>query len=315
MHKYKYIIYGVIAVLLTFCIPIALNGFSNAEKQQTYNIPDKPVDFDKIFGVAEQEKEVDLSYEGFSILSTQNEELSFNEFGKSNSTEFNFGNDLNNDILNNLPTQEQLSNLLTFGEKNEEKSEPIENAKSKVTISGVYSDKQKENETVAKTEETSKNTKSENSNQKKQETKKEVKKEETKTETTKKVEIKQGTPVNANDSELDMLAKIIWAEARGEPYEGKLAVGAVVLNRVKSPKFPNTIKDVIYAPNQFSPVSSGQFAKAKPGEEEYRAAREALEGKDPTNEALYFYAPNLTANRWHETLTHTVTIGNHKFFK
>ena len=121
--------------------------------------------------------------------------------------------------------------------------------------------------------------------------------------------------MSATENELDMLAKIIYAEARGESYDGKVAVGAVVLNRVKSGKYPNNIKDVIFARNQFSPVSDGSYYSARPGESEYQAARDALNGVDPTNGALTFYAHNSIYSRYHESLTHTATIGNHKFFK
>lgn len=123
------------------------------------------------------------------------------------------------------------------------------------------------------------------------------------------------TPVSATDSELDMLAKIIYAEARGECYDGKVAVGAVVLNRVKSSKYPNTIKQVIFAPRQFSPINDGSYYSAKPTEQEYNAAKDALSGIDPTYGALTFYAYKYTSSKYHESMTHTATIGNHKFFK
>ena len=121
--------------------------------------------------------------------------------------------------------------------------------------------------------------------------------------------------MSATDNELDMLAKIIYAEARGESYDGKVAVGAVVLNRVRSTKYPNNIRDVIFARNQFSPVSDGSYYSARPGESEYQAARDALNGVDPTNGALTFYAHKSIYSRYHESLIHTATIGNHKFFK
>ena len=119
----------------------------------------------------------------------------------------------------------------------------------------------------------------------------------------------------ATDSELDMLAKIIFAEARGESYDGKVAVGAVILNRVRSSRYPNTIKQVIFAPGQFSPIRDGSYAAARPTEAEYKAANDALAGVDPTHGALTFYAYKYTKSSYHESLTHTATIGNHKFFK
>ena len=121
--------------------------------------------------------------------------------------------------------------------------------------------------------------------------------------------------VSVSDNELEMLAKIIYAEARGECYDGKVAVGAVVLNRVKSSKYPNNIRDVIFARNQFSPVLDGSYYSARPGDSEYQAAKDALNGVDPTNGALTFYAHESIYSRYHESLNHTATIGNHKFFK
>ena len=120
---------------------------------------------------------------------------------------------------------------------------------------------------------------------------------------------------SASESELDMLAKIIYAEARGENYNGKVAVGAVIMNRIKSSKYPNTIREVIFAPKQFSPVSNGTYYSAKPGEAEYQAAKDALNGVDPTNGALTFYAYTYTYSAYHESMHHTATIGNHKFFR
>ncbi|MBA2133000.1 cell wall hydrolase [Hydrogenispora sp. UU3] len=120
------------------------------------------------------------------------------------------------------------------------------------------------------------------------------------------------------DEDLYLLAKLIRAEAEGEPYEGQVAVGAVVLNRVKSPQFPNTIYDVIYQPGQFSCLP--KLATIQPNEESLRAARDALAGKDPSRGALYYYNPKLASpagKRFFRTanLTPTVVIGNHHFFK
>ena len=121
--------------------------------------------------------------------------------------------------------------------------------------------------------------------------------------------------MSVSDNDLDILAKIIYAEAHGESYQGKVAVGAVVLNRVRSSRYPNTIKNVVFARNQFTPVSNGSYYSARPGTEEYNAAKEALSGVDPTNGALTFYAYKYSKSAYHESLTHTVTIGGHKFFK
>lgn len=123
------------------------------------------------------------------------------------------------------------------------------------------------------------------------------------------------TYVPHTDEEFDMLAKIIWAEARGESYEGKVAVGAVILNRLHANKFGKDIHSIIHAPKQFEPVANGVFAKATPSEQEYMAAVEAFNGVDPTNGATYFYAPTGTTSRWHESLVFTKAIGTHRFFK
>ncbi|NLM37136.1 MAG: hypothetical protein GX202_03300 [Firmicutes bacterium] len=120
------------------------------------------------------------------------------------------------------------------------------------------------------------------------------------------------------DEDLYLLAKLIRAEAEGEPYAGQVAVGAVVMNRVKSPKFPNTIYDVIYQPGQFSCLP--KLATIEPNAESLRAARAALAGEDPSRGALFYYNPKLASaegKRFFRTanLTRTVVIGNHHFFK
>lgn len=114
----------------------------------------------------------------------------------------------------------------------------------------------------------------------------------------------------------DLLARLINGEARGEPYQGQVAVGAVVMNRVKSPKFPNTISGVIYQKGQFSCITDGQFNKAiDKNSTVYKAAKEALNGADPTNGALYFYNPKTTKSKWLFTLKTVATIGSHRFAK
>lgn len=118
-----------------------------------------------------------------------------------------------------------------------------------------------------------------------------------------------------NSEDLELLARLIHGEARGEPYEGQVAVGAVVLNRVKSPGFPNTIREVIFQKNQFSAVSDGQFY-LEPNETAYRAARDALSGRDPSLGALFFYNPKTAKTLyWLSTRETTVVIGNHIFTK
>lgn len=117
--------------------------------------------------------------------------------------------------------------------------------------------------------------------------------------------------VTSQDEEL--LARLVHAEARGESLEGQIAVAAVVVNRVKSPKFPNTIHDVIYEPGQFTPVERNDLP-AKADESSREAARRALQGEDPTGGALFFYNPKTTKNRafW-ETRPVIKQIGNHNF--
>ncbi len=120
-----------------------------------------------------------------------------------------------------------------------------------------------------------------------------------------------------DNDEVMLLARLISAEARGEPYRGQVAVGAVVMNRVKSREFPNSIYEVIYQQNQFTPVRDGSI-NASPVPSSVEAAKEALSWVDPTNNALYFYNPKIVSPeglRFMSTLTETVTIGNHVFLR
>lgn len=115
---------------------------------------------------------------------------------------------------------------------------------------------------------------------------------------------------------VDLLARLINGEARGEPYKGQVAVGAVVMNRVKSSEFPDTISGVIYQKGQFSCVTDGQFNK--PIDENstvYKAAQEALNGSDPTNGCIFFYNPKTSKSKWLYTRTTVITIGSHRFAK
>ena len=111
-----------------------------------------------------------------------------------------------------------------------------------------------------------------------------------------------------------LLAKIIYAEARGESYTGQVAIGAVVLNRVKSSKFPNTISGVIYQPYAFTAVSDGQI-NMEPNTTAYKAAKDALNGWDPTYGSLYYFNPKTATSSWIWSRQQTVTIGNHIFCK
>lgn len=117
------------------------------------------------------------------------------------------------------------------------------------------------------------------------------------------------------DSDIELLARAIYGEARGEPFIGQVAVGAVVINRVISSYFPNTFKRVIYQKNQFSAVADGQI-NLRPNTTAYRAAREALRGTDPTMGAMYYYNPKTAKHQWwFEKRRMMVTIGDHVFTK
>ena len=109
-----------------------------------------------------------------------------------------------------------------------------------------------------------------------------------------------------------LLAKCIHAEARGEPYMGQVAVGAVVLNRVKSSSFPNTISGVIYQPYAFTAVIDGQM-NLEPNDTAYNAARDAMNGWDPTNGCIYYYNPATATSSWIWSRKVMITIGKHNF--
>ena len=112
--------------------------------------------------------------------------------------------------------------------------------------------------------------------------------------------------------DVDLLARLISAEARGEPYVGQVAVGAVVLNRVDHPSFPNTISGVIYQPGAFSCLYDGQFDQPV-AESAYRAARDALNGYDPSYGAIYYFNPVTATSKWIWSRPLIVQIGSHRF--
>ncbi len=118
--------------------------------------------------------------------------------------------------------------------------------------------------------------------------------------------------VYQTSSDLYTLAKCVYAEARGEPYEGQVAVAAVILNRVKSPEFPNTIAGVVYQPWAFTAVHDGQI-NLEPNQTAYNAARDAMNGWDPTYGCLYYYNAATATSKWIFSRTTIVTIGKHKF--
>lgn len=118
------------------------------------------------------------------------------------------------------------------------------------------------------------------------------------------------------EEDLSLMAKIVYAESKGEPYEGKVAVASVILNRVLSPGFPDNIKDVIFQPNAFSCVVNGEI-NVTPNEECFNAVYDAIKGNDPTNEALFFYNPSIATCSWMKEIekTDSKSIGQHLFFK
>ena len=117
-----------------------------------------------------------------------------------------------------------------------------------------------------------------------------------------------------NQSNLNLLARAIYGEARGEPYEGMVAVAAVILNRVRSSNFPSSVAGVIYQPGAFTAVDDGQI-NLKPNQTAYRAAQDALNGWDPSGGALYYFNPNTATNKWIWSRPLTVVIGKHRFCK
>ena len=117
-----------------------------------------------------------------------------------------------------------------------------------------------------------------------------------------------------NSSNVNLLARAIYGEARGEPYTGQVAVGAVILNRVKSSKFPNTIAGVIYQSGAFDAVSDGQI-NLNPDSTSKKAAQDALNGWDPSYGAIYYFNPSTATNKWIWSRPLTVTIGKHRFCK
>ena len=123
-----------------------------------------------------------------------------------------------------------------------------------------------------------------------------------------------GGSTNSNSSNVNLLARLIYGEARGESYTGQVAVGAVVLNRVKSSSFPNTISGVIYQAGAFDAVSDGQI-NLTPDSTAKKAAQDALNGWDPSYGAIYYFNPSTATNKWIWSRPMTVTIGKHRFCK
>lgn len=117
-------------------------------------------------------------------------------------------------------------------------------------------------------------------------------------------------------SDVQLMARAINGEARGESYEGQVAVGAVILNRVKHSSFPNTIAGVIYQPGAFTAVSDGQInVPISKGSTVYKAAQDALNGWDPTNGCIYYFNPDTATSAWIWSRQIVKTIGKHHFCK
>ena len=115
-----------------------------------------------------------------------------------------------------------------------------------------------------------------------------------------------------SSSDIDLIAKIVSAESRGEPYSGQVAVAAVILNRVEHPSFPNTLAGVIYQPGAFSCLYDGGV-NAAVAESAYRATRDAINGSDPSGGAIYYYNPEKSTNKWIFSRPVITVIGSHRF--
>ncbi len=119
-------------------------------------------------------------------------------------------------------------------------------------------------------------------------------------------------PSAAQNAEVELLARVISAEARGEPYSGQVAVGAVILNRVEHPSFPSTISGVVYQPGAFTCMVDGQFDEPV-ADSARRAAQDALNGADPSGGAIYYFNPSTATSSWIWSRPLITTIGNHRF--
>lgn len=119
---------------------------------------------------------------------------------------------------------------------------------------------------------------------------------------------------SVNSSDLNLLSRLVYGEARGEPYTGQVAVAAVVLNRVRNSSFPNTVAGVIYQKGAFDVVADGQI-NLTPNDTAKKAAQDALNGWDPSNGAIYYFNPATATNKWIWSRPMTVTIGKHRFCK
>mgnify|MGYP005758995891 CR=1 FL=1 len=123
-----------------------------------------------------------------------------------------------------------------------------------------------------------------------------------------------GSSSSTNSNDLNLLARVVYGEARGEPYTGQVAVAAVTLNRVKSSSFPNTLAGVVYQAGAYDAVKDGQI-NLTPDSTAKKAAQDAMNGWDPSYGAIYYFNPATATNKWIWSRPMTVTIGNHRFCK
>ena len=121
-------------------------------------------------------------------------------------------------------------------------------------------------------------------------------------------------PGNISANDIELMAKMVYAESRGEPFEGQVAVASVILNRVKDGRFPNTVPGVIYQPGAFSPVQNGQLYQA-PNATAYKAVDNALKGWDASGGAIYFFNPSTATSSWIWSRQIIKKIGKHYFAK
>jgi N-acetylmuramoyl-L-alanine amidase len=123
----------------------------------------------------------------------------------------------------------------------------------------------------------------------------------------------RGRGGDARGANVDMLARLVRAEAEAEPYEGKVAVAAVILNRIRDSRFPNTLEGVMYQPWAFEAVHNGRIYQTPPRSDDRRAARDAMNGWDPTHGAVFFWNPNKPVTPWIWSRPIVKRIGNHVF--
>ena len=126
--------------------------------------------------------------------------------------------------------------------------------------------------------------------------------------------ISMGNPAPGSKNELQIIARAVNGEARGEPYEGQVAVAAVILNRVRHPSFPNSISGVIYQPGAFTAVADGQInVPIATDTTVFKACQAAIDGWDPSSGAIYYYNPKTATSQWIYSRETIKTIGNHRF--